>query len=133
MNAENGSSANTSIPMNGDRDDDLTKVFRSLVAKDSKSVPDFNLPNLSNAEPRTWRMGAGTYAIGIAAAIAVSMLFFSLQSPNGAGPSKEEAIAFEDLSEVISIEIFVASATEWKSPTSFLLNSDFKSPTEFNK
>ena len=105
---------------NESEDQDLIEIFEKLKAEDNALAPSFAV----NARQR-WSWGVQAPGVAVAAAAAVVCLLFVL-IPDRKSPVEPVAqgIAFDELSTVISREIFIASVSEWKSPTQFLLKPD---------
>ena len=105
-----------------EENDDLVEAFRELKADDETNVPPFSLPEIPE---RRWKLRTTSvvaWAAGAAAALAVAVTIITIPDPGPAQPGN--VIAFDDLSEVISRELFVSSASQWQSPTSFLLKPE---------
>lgn len=105
-------------------DNDLAKAFRELKAVDLESAPAFSLPSSRSG---SWRLGFTAYAL---AAACVAMVFsIGLSHDPSASP---ETITFDRYSKIISREIYASTATAWRSPTSFLINTHLPTLTEFD-
>ena len=97
-------------------DQDLKEAFESLRNEDSRVLLPFQVSG--SGRPRRWRAGPTSYAGGSVMLLAI---FFSFVSPDPESPPTD-LIAFEELTEIISRELFVISLNEWESPTDFLLD-----------
>ena len=101
------------------KDKDLLEAFDTLKAEDRRVVPAFTVP-----PPGRWTLRPLVQILAAAAAV-VCVLYVLLEMDRGAPAElQEDTIAFEELSDVISRELFVSSVSDWKSPTHFLLNPE---------
>ena len=103
-------------------DDDLREAFQSLKSTEEELVPEFRIPEIARGDRWRWRIGVLASAGAAVAAIALLLLLKPPVEPRSAPMAAE--IPFDEYSEVISRELFAASAGEWKSPTDFLMNFD---------
>jgi hypothetical protein len=115
--------------MKRDNDNDLDAVFQKLRALDSRTAPEFSLPEIQNG--RRWRVRSGAVVAGVAAVLCLTMIVFQHRDNTPSTPA--QIIAFDQLSETISREFFVASAGDWEAPTDFLLTMDYSPPVNNQK
>lgn len=112
--------------MNHDhQDEDLRAVFHQLRDEEAQAAGTFEAP----LERRgSWQVRRGTIATGIAgtALLAGLSVVSHFSATPEQGPVVETPapmdIPFEDFSKLIDEEMRLASLSEWRAPTSFLLD-----------
>jgi len=106
------------------QNDDLRSAFRQLRADDAEAVRDFD----KSLEPRrSWRVrraaiGTSLACLAVAAALIITNPW--REEPSVVAAPVLEEIAFDELSELIEQALVVVTVSEWRSPTSFLLNPE---------
>jgi hypothetical protein len=105
-------------------DHDLAEAFQELKAAEMESAPAFSV---RSSRRDSWRVGYGIYALAVVSAVIV--LAIGLSRDPGARP---DAIAFDRFPEIISREVYASTATTWSSPTSFLIDTELLTLTEFD-
>lgn len=115
--------------MNHDHhDEDLRAAFRQLRDQEAQAAGTFEAP----VEARgSWKVRRGTIGAGIVGTALLACLLVFSHSPSTPeqGPvvdvSAPTDIPFEDFSNLIDEEMRVASLSEWRAPTSFLLDPGY--------
>lgn len=100
-------------------DDDLRRAFRALRDDDARRAPPFAVPTRT----RRWRPRLAVMAAATTAVAATCLLVFWPRHAPKDDPLPA-TISLEHLSQVIEREVFVATATDWQSPTDFLLQPE---------
>lgn len=98
-------------------DQDLRDAFATIKAEDTSLVPPFSVPDrASGYEPGKWKLRPAIPVMATGAAIALFLsLFLTTEKQDVL------AIEFDELSELISRELFTASTGNWTAPSDFLL------------
>lgn len=110
-------------------DEDIRDAFETLKRHDGSVAPCFELPLGGDHDRWRWRPGVITAAAGTIVAVVLFALN-GLTSPDARdAKGAVAAIPFNEYSELVSRELFAASASDWESPTDFLLDIDL-TPTE---
>ena len=107
------------------QDEDLHAAFRQLRDEEATDAGAFETPTEARG---TWHVRRGTIGAGIVgtALLAGLLVFTHPFSTPEPGPVVDTPAAmdipFDDFSKLIDEEIRVVSLSEWRAPTSFLLD-----------
>ena len=101
-------------------DEDLKDAFAAIRAEDTSLAPPFAVPDRqSTFEPDSWKLRPAIPVLGTGVAILCILSLFLINEKQDAS-----AIEFDELSDLISRELFTASTGNWTAPSDFLLEYD---------